>query len=137
MAKRKVCIGAWDSPAPGYDRHLARAIGYERPGMSVYYMIMGELMDRDVFPELKFIFTPFRLQKFESREDAEQKLRDAFSHMTKKQEKLFTQYIEEHLFFNPEKGRYYGRELDGFWQFDHNDNSSIAFISWNMKTVYE
>jgi len=137
VAKRKVCIGAWDSPAPGYDRHLARAIGYERPGMSVYYMIMGELMDRDVFPELKFIFTPFRLQKFESREDAEQKLRDAFSHMTEKQEKLFTQYIEEHLFFNPEKGRYYGRELDGFWQFDHNDNSSIAFISWNMKTVYE
>jgi hypothetical protein len=97
---------------------------------------MGELMDRDVFPELKFIFTPFRLQKFESREDAEKKLRAAFSHMTKKQEEQFTQYIEEHLFFNPEKGRYYGRELDGFWQFDHNDNSSIAFISWNIKTVY-
>ena len=136
VARRKVCIGAWDSPAPSYDRHLAKAIGYERPGISVYYMIMGELMDRDVFPELKFIFTPFRLSKFESREAAEEQLRAAFSHMTAEQEELFNTYLEEHLFFNPEKGRYYGRELDGFWQFDHDETSSIAFISWNIETVY-
>ena len=137
VAKRRVCIGAWDNPVAGYERHLAKAIGYERPGMGVHYMIMGELMDRDVFPEMKYIYTPFRLTKYESREAAEEQLRAAFSHMTAEQEKKFDQYLEEHLQYHPEHGTHHGKDLDGFWQFDHNDNSSIAFISWNVKSVYE
>lgn len=137
VAKRKVCIGAWDIPAAGYDRHLAKAIGYERPGIGTHYMIMGELMDRDVFPELRYIYSPFRQEKYESREQAEGELRRAFSHMTGKQEKLFDMYLEEHLVYHPEKGIFHGRELDGFWQMDHNDNSSMAFISWNKKSVFE
>ena len=137
VAKRRVCIGAWDTPASGYDRHLAKAIGYERPGIGTHYMIMGELMDRDVFPEMKYIYSPFRLTKYVSREDAEQQLRQGFKHMTAEQEKKFDCYLEEHLIYHPEKGEYHGKDLDGFWQLDHNDNSSIAFISWNIKSVYE
>ena len=137
VAKRRVCIGAWDVPAGGYDRHLAKAIRYERPGIGTHYMIMGELMDRDVFPELRYIYSPFRLEKYASRQEAEEELRRAFSHMTEGQEKLFNEYLEEHLIFHPEKGIFHGQELDGFWQFDHNDNSSMAFISWNIKTIYE
>ena len=137
VAKRRVCIGAWDVPAGGYDRHLAKAIGYERPGIGTHYMIMGELMDRDVFPEMKYIYSPFRLEKYKSRQEAEEELRRAFSHMTEEQEKLFNEYLEKHLLFHPERGIFHGQELDGFWQFDHNDNSSMAFISWNVKTIYE
>lgn len=137
VAKRKVCIGAWDTPVPGYDRHLAKAIGYERPGIGTHYMIMGELMDRDVFPEMKYIYSPFRLTKYLSREAAEEELRQGFSHMTAEQEEKFSRYLEEHLIYHPEKGEYHGKDLEGFWQLDHNDNSSIAFISWNIKSVYE
>lgn len=137
VAKRRVCIGAWDVPAGGYDRHLAKAIGYERPGIGTHYMIMGELMDRDVFPEMKYIYSPFRLEKYKSRQEAEEELRRAFSHMTEEQEKLFNEYLEKHLIFHPERGIFHGQELDGFWQFDHNDNSSMAFISWNIRSVYE
>ena len=137
VAKRKVCIGAWDTPVSGYDRHIAKAIGYERPGMGTHYMIMGELMDRDVFPEMKYIYTPFRLTKYVSREAAEEQLRAAFSHMTAEQEKKFSRYLEEHLIYHSERGEYHGKDLDGYWMFDHNDNSSIAFISWNVRSVYE
>jgi SAM-dependent methyltransferase len=137
VAKRKVCIGAWDTPVSGYERHIAKIIGYERPGIGTHYMIMGELMDRDVFPELKYIYTPFRLTKYESREAAEEQLRAAFSHMTPEQEELFSRYLEDHLIYHSEAGTHHGKDLDGFWQFDHNDNSSIAFISWNIKSVYE
>ena len=57
--------------------------------------------------------------------------------MTEKQEKLFDMYLQEHLVYHPEKGIFHGRELDGFWQMNHNDNSSMAFISWNKKSVFE
>lgn len=137
VAKRKVCIGAWDIPVSGYDRHLAKAIGYERPGIGTHYMIMGELMDRDVFPEMKYIYSPFRQEKYASREQAEEELRRAFSHMTEEQERQFNAYLEAHLIHHPEKGIFHGRELDGFWQMDHNDNSSMAFISWNVKSIYD
>ena len=134
VARRKVCIGAWDLPAAGYDRHLAEAIGYERPGMGTHYLIMGELMDRDVFPELWYIYTPFRQAKYERREEAEEQLRRAFSHMTPEQEELFCRYLEEHLIFHPEPAVFRGRDLNGYWQLDHNDNSSMAFISWYKKS---
>lgn len=137
VAKRKVCIGAWDIPAAGYDRHLAKAIGYERPGMGTHYLIMGELMDRDVFPELRYIYTPFRQAKYASREEAEEQLRQAFSHMTEEQEELFCRYLEDHLIYHAEPAVFRGKDLDGYWQFDHNDNSSMAFISWNMKSPIE
>ena len=137
VASRRVCIGAWDIPVTGYDRHLAKAIGYERPGMGTHYMIMGELMDMDVFPELKYIYTPFRLAKYESRQDAVEQLRGAFTHMTDEQEEKFDQYLEDHLKYHHEVGIYHGKELDGFWQLDHGDESSMAFISWNVKSVYD
>lgn len=137
VAKRRVCIGAWDIPVGGYDRHLAKAIGYERPGIGTHYMIMGELMDRDVFPEMKYIYSPFRLVKYTSREEAETSLRKAFDHMTAEQEEQFVRYLEEHLVHHPEKSAFQGKELNGYWQLDHNDNSSIAFICWNLKSVYE
>ena len=137
VAKRKVCMGVWDIPAPGYDRFIGKAIGYERPGIGTHYMVMGELMDRDVFPELRYIYSPFRPTRFETREEAEQSLRGGFTHMTEEQEKKFDEYLQEHLVYHDEKGTYHGRELEGFWQLDHNDNSSIAFISWNKKSVYE
>ena len=137
VAKRRICIGAWDTPSFSYDRHLAKAIGYERPGIGTHYMIMGELMDRDVFPEMKYIYSPFRLNKYATPEAAEEDLRKGFTHMTVEQEEKFNRYLAEHLLYHPEKGMHHGKELDGFWQLDHNDNSSMAFISWNKKTVYD
>ena len=137
VAKRRVCIGAWDSPASGYDRHLGKAIGYERPGIGTHYMIMGELMDMDVFPEMKYIYSPFGPAKYSSPQEAEESLRRGFTHMTAEQEKKFAHYLKEHLIHHPEKVKYHGKDMDGFWQLDHNDNSSIAFISWNIKSVYE
>ena len=137
VAKRRVCIGAWDIPEAGYDRYLANAIGYERPGMGTHYMIMGELMDRDVYPELRYIFTPFRQAKYASREEAEEELRSAFSHMTPEQEKKFSDYLGKHLNYNPEPAVFRGSDLDGYWQLDHGDNSSIAFISWDKVSRFE
>ena len=134
VARRKICIGAWDTPVEGYDRYLAKAIGYERPGMGTHYLIMGELMDRDVFPELRYIYTPFRQAKYESRQAAEEQLRRAFSHMSDEQEELFSKYLEDHLIYHPEAAVFRGRDLDGYWQLDHNNNSSMAFISWNKKS---
>ncbi|MGX8774207.1 MAG: class I SAM-dependent methyltransferase [Bacillota bacterium] len=137
VAKRRVCIAAWDNPTTGYDRHVAKAIGYERPGIGTHYMIMGELMDRDVFPEMKYIYTPFRLDKYPSREAAEEGIRKAFDHMTPEQEGKFRKYLEDHLKYHDEKAVFQGKDMDGYWQLDHNDNSSIAFISWNLKSVYD
>ena len=57
--------------------------------------------------------------------------------MTAEQEEKFVRYLEEHLTHHPEKSMFQGKELDGYWQLDHNDNSSIAFISWNKRSVYE
>lgn len=136
VAKRKVCIGAWDIPVEGYDRYLAKAIGYERPGIGTHYLIMGELMDRDVFPEMKYIYSPFRLNRYETRQDAGQDLRKGFTHMTEEQENRFRSYLEEHLVYSPETVLHRGREMDGYWQLDHDDNSSIAFISWDIRSIY-
>ena len=70
VARRKVCVGAWDVPAHGYDRIVAEAIGYERPGYGCYFYILNELIDRDLLPQLQFIKSPFRLSKYESKEQA-------------------------------------------------------------------
>lgn len=131
VAKCKVCIGAWDNPNSDYDRSVAEAIGYERPGLSCYYFIMGELMDRDMKPELKFINSPFRLDKYESREEATDKIRSSFINgLTQNQEQEFERYMKEHLIYHKEIGMYMGKELDGYWTLDHDNMSSVAFISY-------
>lgn len=140
VAKSRVCIGAWDNPAPGYDRYLAGAVGYERPGYGVHYFVMNELMDRDMFPELTFIYAPFRPTKYKTREEALEKLRNTFNFgLNDEQEKLFNEYCDEHLKFNrvEDGGRTSSRgDAQGskeYWQMDHSDMSTIAFIKYPIK----
>lgn len=163
VAARRVCMGAWDSPGFGYDRRLAKYIGYERPDHSVHYIIMNELMDRDVFPELMYIKCPHRAMKFKTKEDALTTLKAAFTRgLTSEQEKLFYEYCEENLkytivdengtmyHFNNEVkndpsercGKYAGPAQDmmgsrEFWQINNKKLSTIAFIRWDKKTVYD
>ncbi len=131
VATRKVCIGAWDNPARHYDRYVAEAIGYERPGFSCYYLIMGELMDRDMQPELRFIYSPFRLDKYATREEAVSKIRSSFINgLTEKQEDEFEKYMEAHLVCHRKSIVHMGRELDEYWALNHDTMSSMAFISY-------
>lgn len=139
VAGRRVCLGAWDTPVPEYDRHVARAIGYERPGYGCHYIIMGELMERDVYPELKYIRSPFRLTKFQSRQQAYEVLSGTFRYgLTKEQKQKLKSYLDEHLKYHEEEGECAAAGARGdahgqsrYWQLDHDDMSTIAFISWD------
>lgn len=133
VARRKVCMGVWDTPATGYDRNVAAAIGYERPGTGAHYMVMGELMDRDVYPELRYIFSPAKMGKYESREAAIKSLRKSFTHITEEQDELLLKHVNEHLVLYKEPVSYHGKHLDEYWQFDHKKTGSMAFISWEIK----
>ena len=126
VARRRVCIGAWDVPSCGYDRKVAKYIGYERPGYGCYVYIMNELMDRDLFPELRFIHSPFRLSKYESREKAMESQILSFSNgLTDEQMEKLTDYIDKHMEYHEEDGHSY-------WKFDHGEDSTVAHISWNL-----
>lgn len=134
VAGRRVCMGVWDIPEQGYDRYIAGAIGYERPGMGAHYMVMGELMDRDVYPELKYIYGKMDRSRYESKEKARERLLSAFTHLTAEQRDMLLRYIDEHLKHYDEEISFHGRMLTEYWQFDHDEINSIAFISWNLKS---
>lgn len=136
VAKRKICMGVWDDPTADYDRHIAKAIGYERPGIGPHYMVMGELLDRDVFPELRFIRSPFRATKFADRQEAEVRIKKAFTAISEEQAAKLSDYLDEHLLYRNEKVKQHGTEYDGYWQFDHEETSTMAFISWEKKNIY-
>lgn len=131
VALKRCCLGAWDGPFTGYDRYVARAIGFERPGYGCHYIVMNELMDRDVYPEMRYIFTPFRKDRFESYEAGWKKLHDSFDgDLTDEQEILFDEYCREHLLeYENENGKYF--------QMDHGTMSSIAFISWDVRSLFD
>lgn len=139
VAVRRCCVGAWDTPVMDYDRHLAKAIGYERPGPGVNRFVMNELMDRDMFPEQIFIRSPFRNTKFRTYEEGVEKLKSTFLHgLTRDQERLLEEYCREHLKYHiVEDGGEKGSRGDAqgereFWQMDHSDISTMAFIRWNL-----
>lgn len=131
VAKRRCCIATWDNPAIGYDRHVANALGYERPGQASYFYVINELIDRDVFPELLFIKSPFRSSKYDSFEAGVEKLRGGFTHgLTEEQEKIFMDYCQEHIKLHSVEGK------KDFWQLDHDTMSTTAFIRWDKENVY-
>lgn len=137
VAKDRVCVGAWDVPSMGFNRVVAKAIGYERPGYGVYWFVMNELMDRDRFPELSFIRSPFRNDKYESYEAGVEKLKASFQYgLTDEQQKLLEEFCEEHLKFHEgdEDRRTSARgDAQGkpeYWQMDTSDMSTMAFIKW-------
>ena len=138
VATHRCCVGAWDTPTKGYDRYVAEAIGYERPGYGVHWFVMNELMDRERFPELFFIRSPFRVAKFNSFEEGVEKLKETFQYgLTAEQEKLLEEYCREHLKYHELKdgGERSARgDAQGekeFWQLDHSDMSTMAFIRWD------
>ena len=140
VAKSRVCIGAWDTPTQGYDRYLAAAIGYERPGYGTHYFVMNELMDRDMFPELSFIHCPFRNTKYKTHEEAIEELKKTFRFgLSDEQEKLFEEYCAEHLKFHKlEDGGLKSSRGDAqgskeYWQLNHSDMSTNAFIKYPTK----
>ena len=102
VAKRRVCIGAWDTPTHNYDRELARAIGYERPGYGCYVYILNELIDRDLVPDLRFIKSKFRCSCFTDREEAVQAFAKSMKYgepdgLTEEQYDRLISYCDEHL----------------------------------------
>ena len=112
----------------GYDREIAAYIGYERPGFGCYGYIMNELMERDMFPRLRFIKSPFRLSKYDSKEQALEAVTGSFQYgLTKEQENMIAEYCEEHLLLHEEEDRSY-------WRFDHSEMSTMAHIMWEVKT---
>jgi SAM-dependent methyltransferase len=113
VARDRVCIGAWDTPAHGYDRKVARYIGIDRPGYGCYAYIMNELMDRDLLPELRFIRSPFRLAKYDSPEDARRQLAEAFcGELTDEQMCKLDEYIDKHLRYYCDGSRRSGNDID-------------------------
>ncbi len=127
VARRRVCIGAWDEPARGYDRVVAKEIGYERPGYACYFYVMNELMDRDLFPELRFIRYKLRLTRYESREEALRTQIEAFRYgLTEEQMQKLERYVDEHLIYCVEPDRSY-------WKFDHGEESTVAHIRWDLR----
>lgn len=126
VAKTRVCIGAWDVPAEGFDRYVAAHIGYERPGFGCYGYVMNELMELDRFPELRWIRSPFRLTKYKSREDAIRQLTDSFRcGLSDEQREKVTIYCDEHL-------QRHGEGEEVFWRFDHSEMSTMAHIMWDV-----
>ena len=140
VASRRICVGVWDTPTIGFDRYVAKAIGFERLGFASNSIIMGELMSRDVCPEMRIIKSPFRLARYESFEAGYEMLKSSFvDTLTERQEKLLKEYCLEHLVHKQGKGfkssRGDGQELEDFWQLDHDEMSTIAFISWNKEFI--
>lgn len=139
VARRRICIGAWDTPCKYYDRYLAKAIGYERPGYGVYWYVINELMDRDLLPEMRFLKSPFKPSRFESYDKGVETLKKSFIYgLTKEQESKLEKYCSEHLKHhegseNYTSARDNGKIFKEFWRLDHDDASTIAFISWNKK----
>jgi len=140
VASRRVCVGAWDTPTPGFDRYVSKAIGYERPGLASHSIIMGELLSRDVCPEMLVIKSPFRLSKYKSPEDGFETLKRSFyDGLSEQQEQKLAEYCREHMVHKTGAGytssRGDGQELEDFWQLDHSDMSTMAFIRWDKKFV--
>ena len=139
VATRRCCVGAWDTPVMNFDRHLAKAIGCERPGPGVNWFVMNELMDRDMFPEQIFIRSPFRNTKYRTFEEGVENLKGTFHRgLTREQEKLLEEYCREHLKHHEvEDGGEWSARGDAqgekeFWQMDHSDMSTMAFIRWEL-----
>lgn len=131
VAAERCCLGVWDDPAMGYDRYVAKAIGFERPGYGCHYIVLNELMERDLYPELKYIYTPFRKDKYNSYDEGVRILHDSFGgKLTAEQENLFNEYCRFHL-------KEVSKDGERFWQMNHGSMSSIAFIRWDRKTVFE
>ncbi len=129
VASRRICLGVWDVPTIGFDRYVAKAIEYERPGLATNSIVMGELMSRGACPEARIIKSPFRLAKYESFREGYETLRNSFSGgLTERQEKLLEDYCTQHLIHKQEEG------LD-FWQLDHSNISTMTFISWGKEFI--
>ena len=140
VASRRVCVGAWDTPTKGFDRFVSKAIGYERPGLAVHSVIMGELMSRDVSPEMLIIRSPFRLSRFKSFEEGMETLRHSFiDGLTPDQEQRLQEYCSTHLIRKQSPGYKSsgcdGQELEDYWQLDHDDMSTVAFIRWDKDSI--
>lgn len=140
VAARRICLGAWDTPAQGFDRYVSKAIGCERPGFASHSLIMGELLSRDVCPEMIVIRSPFRLSRYESFDAAVKRLKNSFPDgLTEEQEGRLIEYCREHLVHRTGKGytssRGDGQELEDYWQLDHSDMSTMAFIRWDKKSI--
>lgn len=140
VASRRVCVGAWDTPSHGFDRYVSKAIGYERPGLATHSIIMGELLSRDVCPEMLVIKCPFRLARYKSFEEGVKALKESFfDGLTVEQEAKLDQYCREHMVHKKGAGyissRGDGQELEDYWQLDHSDMSTMAFIRWDKKNI--
>ena len=138
VASRRVCIGAWDNPTKGFDRYVSKAIGYEGPVLAVHSIVMGELMSRDMSPEMIFIRSPFRLARFKSYDAGVETLRNSFpGGLSDEQNKLLEDYCREHLIHKSSPGYKSsggdGQELDDYWQLDHSEMSTMAFIRWDKE----
>ena len=128
VARRKVCLGVWDTPTACYDRVVAAALNYERPGYGCYVYVIIELMDRDLLPELRVIHSPFHLSKYDSPQEALQSQIKAFQYgLTDEQMQTLVRVCDDHLVRVEDADRTY-------WQFDYSEESTMAHISWLVRS---
>ena len=124
VANDRVCIGTWDKPTTHYDRDAARAIGYERPGYGSYVYVLNELIDRDMYPELRFIRYRFDRKGYQDIDELKRGIRESFQYgLTPEQEILLEKYFDENIVPGDKDGKI-------VYRLPKKRESTIAHIMW-------
>ena len=124
VAADRCCIATWDKPTTHYDRGSAEAIGYDRPGYGSYVYVMGELIDRDMHPELSYIRYISERTGYESIEVLKKGIRESFQYgLTEEQALLLDKYLDDHIVMTEKKGITY-------YQLKGSEMATIAHIKW-------
>ena len=122
-AAKKVCLGVWTSGKFGYDRKIARAIGYRSSDCGAFAYIMNILFEMNRMPRLSYIEGSFKPKKYESFEDCIGKMAAGFpEELDGQQYDRLTEYTKEHLV-----------NKDGVWSYDHDGTAVWAFICWDVQ----
>ena len=127
VATGRVCVGAFDKPTHHYDRKLAKAIGYERHEYGNYVYILNELINRDRYPELRFINYNTSNSRYISKEDMRKCKIESFQYgLTGEQIRKMDEYLDANTVKAEENG-------EMFYYLDNGETASIAHIMWSAE----
>ena len=121
-AAKKVCLGVWTSGRNGYDRKIAREIGYNSSDYGAFAYIMNILFEMNRMPELSYIEAPFKPKKYNSFEECISAVEGSFPEkLSVAQYDRLIEYTKVHLV-----------QKDDMWIYDHDGTAVWAFICWNI-----
>ena len=121
-AAKKVCLGVWTSGRNGYDRKIAREIGYNSSDYGAFAYIMNILFEMNRMPELSYIEAPFKPKKYNSFEECISAVEGSFPEkLSVAQYDRLIEYTKAHLV-----------QKDDMWIYDHDGTAAWAFISWEL-----